>query len=277
MGSQGYGLRVYRHGVQLKSDGRTRQRLPGGHRVIVRPLRRAHFRGKIRAWSPASARRLAFIAANVDLFFKVDVTLTHRAQQAALETAGDRNPRFVERCKRDLHRFLRALRAELGEYLWVREFQKRGVVHYHLLAQHDVPESRVSESWARATGQLDDGAVLEHGIKVDAIKSQGGVRSYLGRYIGKEQQKELPAGVDGAGRWWGRSRVLPLALLEDILWLARSEGHRRPAQLRIVRVPRRYIEKRFRRRYRGGAFVDYIHGRSRSRTRNTTAIPGWLD
>lgn len=254
---QGYGLRVYRHGVELKSDGRTRQRLPGGYRIIVRQPRRAHFRGRIRAWSPASAKRLAFIAANVDLFFKVHVTLTYRAKQAEWETEGDRNRRFVQRCKADLHRFLRALHGELGEYLWVREFQARGVVHYHLLAEMDLPESRATECWARATGQLADDAVLAHGVKVDSIRSQGGARSYLGRYIGKEKQKELPAGVDGAGRWWGRSRGLPLALLEDILWLDRSEGFKRPAQLRIVRVLRRYIGKRFRRRYRGGAFLDY--------------------
>ena len=138
MGVQGYGLRVYRHGVELKGDGRKRERLPGGYRVIVKPKGRAHFRGKIRAWSPASAKRLAFIAANVELFFKAHVTLTYRAQQASWETAGDRNRRFVGRCKQDLHRFLRALRAELGEYLWVREFQQRGVVHHHQIGRAHV-------------------------------------------------------------------------------------------------------------------------------------------
>ena len=256
MGRQ-YGLRVFRHGVELRGDGRKRERLPGGHKVVVRPERRSTVRGKIRAWSLESARRLAFIAANVDLFFKSHFTLTYHARQQAWESLGERNRRVVKRCSSDLHRFLRAVRKEAGEYLWVREFQKRGVVHFHLLTEHAVPEQRAAELWGHATDQLHDAAVLRHGVKVDEIKSQGGARKYLGRYIGKEKQKSLPVGVDGAGRWWGRSRGLPLALLEDICWLDRSDGFRRPIQLRIVRILRRWVEKRFGRRYRGGAFLDY--------------------
>jgi hypothetical protein len=257
MGSSIYGLRIYRYGVELKGDGRRRETLPGGHVVIVRPRGRSLYRGKIRAWSESSAKRLAFIAANVELLFSSHVTLTYHALQAAWETCGDRSRRFVARCKQDLHRFLRALRTELGEYLWVREFQERGVVHYHVLAEKELAEARASEAWARASGQFADEAVLRHGVKVDGIKSQSGARRYLGQYIGKEKQKELPAGVDGAGRWWGRSRGLKLAMLEEIVWLDRADLFRRRAQLRIVRVLRRYIEKRMQRRYRGGAFLDF--------------------
>jgi hypothetical protein len=141
--------------------------------------------------------------------------------------------------------------------LWVREFQKRGVVHYHVLCELEVGEERVAQAWGRATDQLHDEAVLRHGVRVDAIKSQTAARRYMGQYVGKEKQKELPKGVDGAGRWWGRSRGLRLAVLEEIIWLDRTDGYRREIQLRIQRVLRRYIEKRFRRRYRGGAFIDY--------------------
>jgi hypothetical protein len=257
MGSSVYGLRVYRYGVELKGDGRKRERLPGGHVVIVKPRAGSSFRGKIRAWSEASAKRLAFISANVDLFFRSHVTLTYRAAQAAWETAGERNRRFVRRCKEDLHRFLRALRAELGEYLWVREFQQRGVVHFHVLAEKELAETRAAEAWGRASAQLEDEDVLRHGVKVDPIQSQNGAKRYLAKYIGKEKQKDLPVGVDGAGRWWGRSRGLKLAILEEIVWLDRSDMFRRKAQLRIVRILRRYVERRFGRRYAGGAFIDY--------------------
>src|SRR5881397_826324 len=46
-------------------------------------------------------------------------------------------------------------------------------------------------------------------------------------------------------------------MLEDIVWLDRSDLFRRNAQLRIVRVLRRYIERRFQRWYRDGAFLDF--------------------
>src|SRR5262249_40890481 len=52
----GVRLRVYRSGVELKSDGRKRERLPGGHKAIVRPRGRGRVRRKIRAWSRASYR-----------------------------------------------------------------------------------------------------------------------------------------------------------------------------------------------------------------------------
>lgn len=55
----------------------------------------------------------------------------------------------------------------------------------------------------------------------------------------------------------GRSRGLKLALLEEFIWLDRADGYRRTIELGITRVLRRYIEKRFRRRYHGGAFIDH--------------------
>jgi hypothetical protein len=250
-------MRVCRNGIELRSDGRLRERLPNGYAVIVHRKSLSKPRGKIRAWSVTSARRLAFITANADLFFRSHLTLTYRAVQESWESVGDRNLRFVKRCRADLHRFLRCIRREIGEYLWVREFQQRGAVHFHVLSELEVAQERAAAAWCRATNQAHDEAVLRHGVQADAIRSQNGARSYVSRYIGKERQKELPEGVDGAGRWWGRSRGLRLAVLEDIVWLDRSEGVRRPKQLRIVRILRRFIEKTFRRRYPGGAFVDY--------------------
>jgi hypothetical protein len=83
-----YGLRVYRSGVELKSDGRKRDKLPGGHKAIVRSERRSTFRGKIRGWSLASAKRLAFILANADLFFRAHLTLTYRGRPRESATCG---------------------------------------------------------------------------------------------------------------------------------------------------------------------------------------------
>jgi hypothetical protein len=71
------------------------------------------------------------------------------------------------------------------------------------------------------------------------------------------RQKQLPEGVDGAGRWWGRSRSLDLVVLEDIVWLDLEEGVTREAELRIVRILRGYIRRRFGWKFKGGAFLDF--------------------
>jgi len=258
MGAGRYGMRVFRNGVELRGDGRLRFRRSRpsewGPEYAIRPHGR---RGAIGGWSEASARRLRFIAANVDSAFESMITLTYRAREKAWETRAERNRRVIQHCQADLHRFLRCLAGEIGAYLWVREFQRRGVVHYHVICQRMISPERATEAWCRASRQLDDAAVLRRGAKVDPIRSQGGALSYVGRYLGKERQKQLPVGVEGAGRWWGRSRSLKLAMLDEVIWLDRSEGIRRSAELRIVRVLRRYVSKRTRRPYRGGAFLDY--------------------
>jgi hypothetical protein len=144
-----YGMRLYAHGVELRSDGRYQERHRTGPFTFLRDRARDRARrGAIRAWSKASARRLAFIAANAALFFAAHLTLTYRATQQEWEPEGDRNLRFVQRCHADRHRFLRCLRSEIGEYLWVREFQRRGVVHFHVLT-----EKAVTQLGSRRFGQ----------------------------------------------------------------------------------------------------------------------------
>jgi hypothetical protein len=214
----------------------------------------------------ASSRRLRFIAANAVATFATHLTLTYRARTESWESDAGRNRRIIQRSFADRHRFMRGLREEIGEYLWVREFQARGVVHYHVLCERAVSQERATAAWCRASGQLDDAEVVRHGVKADAVRSQQGALSYLGRYLGKERQKELPAGVEGAGRWWGRSRSLRLATLDEILWFDHAERVRRPVELRIVRILRRFISKRFGRRYWGGAQrATARHGRDPAR------------
>lgn len=253
-----YGLKVYKQAVELRSDGRPRVELVRGYRVVDR-WRRRHIppRGKIRAWSPASAKRLAIVALNADVAFRSHVTLTYRARTEAWESGPERNLRVVRASKADLHRFLRSTRRDLGDYLWVQEFQARGVVHYHVLGTESISQERAADAWARASGQEDDPDVLRHGVRVGPIQSQTGVRHYLRHYMGKERQKRLPEGVDGAGRWWGRSRSLKLAVLEEIVWMDRSDGVVREEEKRIVRILRGYIRRKFGWRFKGGAFLDF--------------------
>ena len=259
MGAGGYGIRVYRNGVELHGDGRLRFRrkvslTEWGPEYVTR---RRGFRGRIGEWTKASAARLRFVTANADALFATHLTLTYRAATETWESDAERNQRIIRRTFADRHRFLRGLRAEIGEYLWVREFQARGVVRYHVLCERAVSQERASAAWCRASGQLHDPDVMRHGVRADEVRSQGGALSYLSRYLGKERQKELPAGVAGGGRWWGRSRTLKLATLAEVIWFDGKERMKRFAELRITRILRAYVSKRFGRRYRGGAFVDY--------------------
>lgn len=258
LGNEKYGVQVYRFGVVVQGDGRKRIKWPGGHQTVER--RRcagSSRRGRIRGWSWRSARRLEFVAANADTTFGTHLTLTYRARKEAWEDDEARNRRVIRHSKADLHRFLSCLRVQMGRYLWVQEFQARGVIHYHLVCENEVPQERASEVWCRATNQLDDADVMRYGVKAESIRHQHAAKTYLGRYVGKARQKCLPNGVDGAGRWWGRSRSLQLILLDEVISHDKSDGIRRLAELRTVRVVRRFLGKVFGGKFRGGMFLDW--------------------
>ena len=257
-GSTRYGLRVHPYAVCLKMDRGARGRVdrPDSMRPLATRDRKAR-RGRIHRWSKASARRLRLIALNAGAEFRSLVTLTYRARTEDWESDRERNLRIVQHSKADLHRFLRCLRKYLGDYLWVQEFQKRGVVHYHILCTALVDRARIAEVWARASGQIGDDAVLRIGADVKEVESQRGVRDYAAAYIGKEKQKSLPAGVEGAGRWWGRSRSLEVVVLDELTWLDTHENVIWKLPERIGRIMRKYLSKVFRYKYRGGVMFDF--------------------
>jgi hypothetical protein len=119
---EGYGVRLYRNGVDFRSDRRPRVRSKAFAKVLEEvPPRRPGPRGEIKAFSRASQRRLAFVFANAGTLLRSLVTLTYHAVAESWEAVGDRNRRIVQRSKRDLNRFLTAMRRQLGAYLWVQE------------------------------------------------------------------------------------------------------------------------------------------------------------
>ena len=240
-----YGVRVYRQGVDFRMDNRPRAidgqafLIPiGGTKYIHRP------RGAISGLSKGSGRRLEFIAANVGVAFKMILTLTYRENPVEGECEAERNYRVAKRSKVDLNRFLTCTRHGLGHYLWVQEFQGRGVVHYHVLCEKEITEQRVRLVWCRAIDALHDPAALRYGVKVEAIRSREGAGSYVGRYIGKERQKSLPEGVHGAGRWWGRSRGLGLLLLEEVITCQRKAGDNVAFEVHVLRQCQRTLKSR---------------------------------
>src|SRR5207302_2774964 len=107
----------YPYAVDLRQDQRRKPR--------NRSLLRDSYRGPIKGWSKSSFRLLQLVALNADGVFASHVTLTYHALTESWETDQDRNRRIVLQSKADMHRFLMCLRNELGEYLWVQEFQER--------------------------------------------------------------------------------------------------------------------------------------------------------
>jgi hypothetical protein len=253
-----YGISVFAHGVVFHSDRRVRIRERDGSVTIFKSKGRPpRHRDSIVGFSRASQRHLEFIVANVGDCFRTIITLTYHALVEEGEDEAYRNARVAARSKRDLNRFLSCLRAELGSYLWVQEFQERGVVHYHVLCGGVVDEERVSLVWCRATGQLDDVDAVRYAVRVEPIREEGAARAYVGSYLGKARQKALPPGVAGSGRWWGRSRSLRVVALVEIIACERGDAASMRSGVRIVRSLRRWLSRELGWKFRGGRFVSW--------------------
>jgi hypothetical protein len=251
-----YGLQVLSHGINYHSDRRVRV-YGTGVPIEVPPYRgRPKERGRVRAFSKASQRRLEFIAANAGTLFKTLLTLTYHAPGESWADR-ERNWRVARRSKADLNRFLSCLRRELGAYVWVQEFQSRGVVHYHVLCGDEISDERVKVAWCRATDALGDGAALRHAAQAEPIRGEREARHYVGRYLGKQRQKLLPPGVERAGRWWGRSRSMELVLLDQAVTSPQGSEVLDPVAVRVVRGMRSYLSKRLGWKFRGGSFVNW--------------------
>ena len=90
--------------------------------------------------------------------------------------------------------------------LWVMEFQERGAVHYHIWTNKWISKTKVQKTWNRIIGIPDDELLVVPSTNVRAWRSysKSGLASYVAKYATKQAQKELPNGIDGAGRWWGK-------------------------------------------------------------------------
>jgi hypothetical protein len=241
-------------------------------------------RKPLREWSKRSRRELVFRLLNSQHPFLQAVTLTYPGFVPEQATK-DQVRELVKRAKRDLNRWLSALRrnGELKHYAWVQEFQKRGAVHFHLLLCSVVDPKRLSLLWHLATGSarwckreeydvLPAGArrrlvmkgrercvevvnakAIRHGVHVELLRNgDGAARSYAYAYAGKEAQKALPDGVAGAGRFWGTSRGFPLAVMASVVQAIPDSRFSDPVAVRAVRAFRKWVSRVMGRKVRGG-------------------------
>jgi len=121
-----HGLRVFAGGIVLHGDRRPRYKSGNDELEILNGVERDFGkRAKVTGLSSASGRRLELILASAANRFRSIITVTYRARSESWEGDAQRNARIAERSKRDLNRFLSAVRARLGAYVWVQEFQAR--------------------------------------------------------------------------------------------------------------------------------------------------------
>ena len=175
--------------------------------------------------SKKSLSRLVFILNNCDVPMVSMHTLTFQLRVAKILM-----PDVASGMLQDA---LRRLRNEGGRnYVWVREFTKKGAVHYHIFSDYvqesseevDVAASRKwSRWWARMTRRRTGNLVgldgqyrlMEVGngkdflgcVQIERLRSDA-----AGRYAGKEGakrfQKVAPQGWEKAGRWWANNQAL---------------------------------------------------------------------
>ena len=175
--------------------------------------------------SKKSLSRLIFVLNNCDVPMVSMHTLTFQLRVAKIL--------MPETATAMLKDALRKLRKAGGvNYVWVREFTKKGAVHYHIFSDYeqkaksevDDSESRKWSRWwgrmaRRRTGDLvgldEQYRLMEVGngkdflgcVRVERLRSDA-----AGRYAGKEGakrfQKIAPPGWEKAGRWWCKSQAL---------------------------------------------------------------------
>ncbi|WP_198297556.1 hypothetical protein [Deinococcus sp. DB0503] len=169
-------------------------------------------RGEVQMFSAKSASRLTRMARNASPALVSQFCLTYH--QAAPDGAT---------AKKHLDAWLKAVRraAPGAGYLWILEFQTRGVPHFHVWLTVPFSEAlwkRLGAAWNRIAEpdslqhlwwhteerlEARTGKVQRSMLDWD-MKGAG----YLRKYMSKEAQKCVPDGFGWVGRFWGASRGL---------------------------------------------------------------------
>lgn len=232
---------------------------------------KCYIRGRVSGFSAASRRRLMrFMAKLRTDCLPVFVTLTYPGEF----------PVDYRRWKYDLRKFAQRFSYHFPQaaFIWRLEPQKRGAPHFHLLIYGvDYTSDFASwcaSSWYRVVASGDP-KHLEWGSNVQPVRSQRGVRFYVGKYIAKKQvepdstSSEVSSSgnevVDWSqvGRWWGvrAGSNLPFS---SAIGASGLDGH---VAQRVMRVMRGFLRSR----------TFRISGLLKSLTMFTDSPLQWLD
>ena len=165
-------------------------------------------RGKIMGYTRKSRRRLCFVLNNCQPIMDSLLTVTMPPLTSEVLGFGDKHTK----ARRAI--LARLKRAGLDHYVWVREYTKRGSLHWHIFlhagwkGRPNIEESkRWSMAWYEIVRQHDadaNPAMAEVSARAEGMIKPAG--AYAAKEASKRHQK---AGSDSTGMaWWRQSRGL---------------------------------------------------------------------
>lgn len=161
-------------------------------------------RNEITSFTNDSRRRLKFLCMNSADLLISQYCLTYH----------ENPPVDGLKLKQNLNSYLTRLRKRFSPlyYLWILEFQTdRQVPHFHLFSNISVdPVNQIylAKTWNRLTNETESHLSV-HLHHKNFIKWNMGRGNYLAqKYLGKEEQKNIPEHFLNTGRFWGSSRGL---------------------------------------------------------------------
>lgn len=193
-------------------------------------------RGKIEIFSQESRYRL----------FRLFHSLEFRRWTFCTLTYGETLPPDPRECKVHLKAYRRAFERRYGKVrgVWRMELQERGAAHFHILYL-DPPFVPIAE-WNRLWDDCSHRPIAErYGNSVDIEvgwrqADSDVVSKYLGKYIGKPDQRIDEDESISYGRWWGKWNIeepkpvkielyaVEALILTRLLFAARNPGEWMP-------------------------------------------------
>jgi hypothetical protein len=158
----------------------------------------------VAGFSEASQRRLRRVASEAGEQLVSQFCLTYHETRPGGEAV-----------KAHLNAWLTWLRRRVPglKYLWVLEFQKRGVPHFHVFLNVPVCTQStlhpdMAYQWHKVTGETSIKHLDFHWHAKNWIKWDMGSGAYVCKYLDKKAQKSVPDAFGWPGRFWGCSRAL---------------------------------------------------------------------
>lgn len=175
---------------------------------VVRPVApmigtRGGKRSAVDSFSEASRRRLRRVASECGDELVSQFCLTYQHSDPDGETV-----------KRHLNVWLTWLRRRAPgvRYLWILEFQKRGVPHFHVFLNLQAGDAELhaemARKWHAVTMEMDSAHLAFHLNQKNWMDWDMGSGAYVCKYLDKANQKNVPDYFGWVGRFWGASRGL---------------------------------------------------------------------